>query len=204
MIKKLTVFCLGALCSAAFAFAERPACKKIEALKAEYQNSCPDCRITIVPIPNGCQLQISVPRVRYDPKVLALDQQVAVLQYLRNLEDLSNRFEALVAQWNNGLRPADLEQQLERIRTDLSRMEDENIFVVYKSTNDQASPSTVIDHLSPLEKQHFMLMKVRVGIVNADSGYTELRGDVKRLKTYTEEAIKSLRRSYEWAEIRSR
>jgi hypothetical protein len=45
-------------------------------------------------------------------------------------------------------------------------------------------------------------MKVRLGIVNADSGYRELRGDVKRLKNYTEEAIRSLRNDYEWAGIR--
>jgi hypothetical protein len=202
MIKKLPMFCLVALFGAAFAFAKEPACNKIEALKAEFQSGCPDCRITIIPIPNGCQLRISVPRVRYDPRVLTLEQQIIISEYLKNLDDLSHRFEALVAQLNSGLRPADLEQQLEHIRTDLARTEDEEIFVLYKSVDDQPSAGKVIDHLSPQEKEHFMRMKIRLGIVNADSGYRELRGDVKRLKNYTEEAIKSLHNNYEWAGIR--
>jgi hypothetical protein len=201
MIKKWIVFSLVVLFAAAFAFAKEPACKKIEALKAEFQNTCPDCRITIIPIPNGCQLRIRVPRVRYDPKVLTLDQQTIILEYLQNLDDLSHRFEALVAQLDSGLRPADLEQQLEHIRTDLTRTEDENIFVLYKSVDDQPSAGQVIEHLSPEKKEHFMLMKLRLGIVNADAGYRELRGDVKRLKKYTEEAIRSLRENYEWARI---
>jgi hypothetical protein len=136
MIKHLTVFCLLALFGTAFAFAKEPACKKIEALKAEFQNTCPDCRITIIPILNGCQLGVSVPPVRYDPKVLTLDQQIIISEYLQNLDDLSHRFEALVAQLNSGLRPVDLQQQLEHIRTDLTRTEDERIFVLYKSADD--------------------------------------------------------------------
>ncbi len=198
MIQKLSVFCLFVLVAMGFAVAKEPVCKRLDPVKAEFQNICPDCTITVL---EGCKLGISIPPVHYDQLALTVDQRMMVSQYLENLNALSKRLEELTGKLNSRLRPADLEHQLEDIRADLKRTEDKDIFNLYKATDGKTSGSSVIDHFQPVEKVHFQIIKIRLSLVHADDGYPEFRSDVKKLKGYTEQAIKSLHNNYEAEQI---
>src|SRR5438046_1929104 len=130
MIHKLSVFCLFVLVAIGFAFGKEPACKKLDPVKVEFQNICPDCAIAVL---DGCKLGISIPAVHYDQLALTVNQRMMVSQYLQNLNALSKRLEELTGKLNSRLRPADLEHQLGDIRADLKRTEDKDIFNLYKA-----------------------------------------------------------------------